>query len=287
MNSISVVIPSLGNFHLLKTINVLNSGTIIPDEILLCVPENTKIEFDLPKNSSLVYCSKRSQVAQRAIGFKKAQYDFVLQLDDDTHLDNTCLENLIYTIVNSQQNCAVAPVILNIENQESIYKNEKKKTIFNIFKNFLANGLDLYKPGTVTKVGTCFGPNVVSGLESHLEVDWLAGCCVLHKKSNLIYDDYFPFGGKGYNEDLIASFLYKKKSVVFYINKEALCYTAPYNSNEGSFYELLKDLRSKEYYMSLSGRLSVRFYIFSAFKIGFYVFVNSPKRLINKVFTES
>jgi len=287
MNAVSVVIPSLGKLNLLKTINILNSGTIVPDEILICIPNDTELEFEIPENSSLIYCSKRSQVAQRAKGLKNADSEFVLQLDDDTHLSKNCLEMLLETAMNCNSGCAVAPAILNEKTKKSIYENEGVKSPFNTFKNFLANGLDLYKPGTVTKVGTCFGPAFISDSKSLQEVDWLAGCCVLHKKTNLIYDDYFPFMGKAYNEDLIASFLYKTKSVVFYVNKEACCFTAPYDPNESSFIELLKDLRSKHYYMSLSGRLTIRFYVFSAFKLIFNGVVISPKRIINVVFKKN
>jgi len=284
MNTVSVVIPSLGKINLLKIINILNAGTIVPDEILICIPNGTELEFEIPSNSRLIYCSKRSQVAQRAKGFKYAQSEFVLQLDDDTHLSPNCLEILLETAIKCNRACAVAPAILNEKTKRSIYENDGVKSPFNTFKNFIANGMSLYKPGAITKVGTCFGPGF-GAADSIQEVEWLAGCCVLHHRSNLIYDDYFPFKGKAYNEDLIASYLYKLKSITFYVCNEALCYTAPYIPDETSFFELIKDLKVKRYYMILSDKLTPRFYIYVIFKCLYDVLVSAPKRLLNKVFS--
>ena len=140
MSKVTVVIPSLGNMNLLETINILNSGTFIPDEILICVPVNKKVEFGLPTNSKLIYCEKKSQVAQRAEGFRLAKSDFVLQLDDDTHLAETCLEKLVERLVKSKDNSAVAPIILNSETKESIYKYENLDTKFNTLRHFISRG---------------------------------------------------------------------------------------------------------------------------------------------------
>ena len=36
---LTVVIPTLGGDSLFKTIELINSGTIVPEEILVCIPK--------------------------------------------------------------------------------------------------------------------------------------------------------------------------------------------------------------------------------------------------------
>lgn len=280
---ISVVIPSLGKINLFTTINILNSGTLVPDEILICVPVGTRLPFDIPSNSKVIYCIKRSQVAQRAEGFKIAKSEFVLQLDDDTHLAPTCLEQLRDVAMKCQNNCAIAPTILNIKTKESIYKNEQLVTTFNTIKYFVANGHKLYVPGTITKVGSCFGPIFAADRDSNLEVEWLAGCCILHRRSNLNCDDFYPFTGKAYCEDLIASYYYKLKSIVFYSCNKAFCFTVPGDPQDGSLLELMKELRARHYFVVLSGRPIMLFYAYAVFRCGFEVLINMPKKLIRRI----
>ncbi|MFK5893441.1 MAG: glycosyltransferase [Pseudomonadota bacterium] len=282
MSKVTVVIASLGNVNLLETINVLNSGTLIPEEILICVPVNKEVEFEIPANSKLIYCEKRSQVAQRAEGFRLAKSDFVLQLDDDTHLAEACLEKLVERLIKSNNNSVVAPVILNSETKESIYKYDNLDTKFNKLRHFIANGRELYKPGTITKVGSCFGPKFSVESDSVIETEWVAGCCVLHRRENLVCDDYYPFTGKAYSEDLIASYLYKLKSVDFYICNNAFCFTPPAAAGESSFLELIKELRARHYYIILSNRHSIRFYIYAGFRCTFELIFNIPKRWLHR-----
>lgn len=282
MNQISVVIPSLGNIKVLKTFEFLNSGSLVPDEILLCVPTGTVLGFDLPPNCILVHCDKRSQVAQRAYGFSLAKCEYVLQLDDDTILEKNCLEFLLTTIKSLGNKAAVAPVILDIDTKESIYKSETGQSFFKFIYLYLINGEKQYRPGTVTLVGSSFGPSYSIGEKIKLNVEWLAGCCVLHRRENLNLNDYFVLKGKAYGEDLLATFFLKQKGIKFYIDCSAICLTPAAPKNSSSLKELIKDLRSKHYYLTLSGQLSLRFYIFYVLKIFKEIFYKLPSSLFNK-----
>lgn len=283
MGLVSVVIPTLGKINLLNTISILNSGSIVPSEIIICLPIETRLAFDIPGNVKILYSTKRSQVAQRALGLKEAKSEYVLQLDDDTHLATDCLEKLVSAIMDSQVKCAVSPSILNMETNESIYKNEYSNTLFSKIRYFIANGRKLYKPGTITGAGTCFGPKYTPGDESIVNVEWLAGCCILHKKENLIFDDYYPFEGKAYCEDLIASYLYKKNSISFFCVSGAKCFTVPNEQNSGTFPELIKEQKIRKYYLIMSGNSTTRYYIYAVFRYIYEVIVNYPKKILNKL----
>jgi hypothetical protein len=80
---VSAVIATLGGPSLRKTIEHLNRGTVVPQKILICIPEPEaqRLEtFPFP-NVMIIQTPCRGQVAQRAYGFRLAKGDFVLQLD--------------------------------------------------------------------------------------------------------------------------------------------------------------------------------------------------------------
>ncbi len=267
LDLISVVIPSLGGKNIVGTIEALNQGTLIPDEVLICVPENTVLDLSVFSNCRIIFCEKRSQVAQRAKGLSLAKNPFVLQLDDDTLLDERCLETLLESLKKLSENSAIAPAILDLATGESIYKNEVKNTWFRNFYLYLINGKNKYIPGTVTLVGSYFGPIYALGENKIIKVEALAGCCVLHRQTNLIFSDYYLFSGKAYGEDLVASYLYERKGIKFYVNCSAICFTPLAPLADFSMLELIKDLRSKAYYLVLTRKLGLNFFFYCIIKV--------------------
>ena len=85
LNSLSVVIPTLGAKSLLTVIKLLNDGNEIPSEILVCIPEKylNNIKLSNFSNVKIIKTPFTGQVSQRIEGFKNAKEKFVLQLDDD------------------------------------------------------------------------------------------------------------------------------------------------------------------------------------------------------------
>ena len=73
---VSVVIPTLGGNILNDTIDNLNTGTIKPDEILICIPEKFKNNLNIQNydNVEILTTSFMGQVPQRLYGFKKAKF---------------------------------------------------------------------------------------------------------------------------------------------------------------------------------------------------------------------
>jgi len=80
-----VVVATLGGESLLKTIECLNSSSVIPNKILICIPANYFYETkDLHFNNiEIIQTQSKGQVFQRSEGFKKAMCEFVMQIDDD------------------------------------------------------------------------------------------------------------------------------------------------------------------------------------------------------------
>ena len=269
--NISVVIPTLGDKHLIDTVYHLNKSSVIPKEILICIPKENEVtqKLKLQKNISVIETIKNGQVFQRYVGFIKTRYDYVLQLDDDEILDIKCIENLLKTFdeVNTEL-ISVAPIILDCETKSSVYPLPKD-TFLNSILYFVLNGSAGYIGGVVTKAGTGIGVNTDRSNSKKIKnVEWLPGGCILHKKNNLILDNYFPFKGKAYNEDLIHSYLLKKNGNKLYINSEAKAYILNENpmeniSNKHYFSNLKKDFKSRDFYLSLIGKnIKIRMYIY-------------------------
>ena len=202
---ISVVVPSLGG-DLSATLGSLNSGTLMPNEIIVCLPNKTHTVYNLTKytNVKIIYSSKYGQVYQRICGFKNAKHDLVLQLDDDVVVSPNCLKLLVHAISSTKEKTSVSPCLYNISDGNPLHQSIKKSLIMRVYY-WIINGVKGYQPGKVSLAGTNFGVNPCNIKEDFFSVDWQPGGCVLHNKANIILDSYYPYEGKAYSEDLIHS----------------------------------------------------------------------------------
>ena len=258
-SNISVVIASLGGKILIDTIKNLNNSSVCPDEIIVVIPKDFKDNIPAKSFPNLRYelVPFKGQVAQRAYGFKIAKYNFVLQLDDDIYLDPNCIENLLLGLINLGPNHSVGPSIFFKEDGLTIYPS--RKSFFNLFLIFNNN-----KMGTISKFGSPHGFDFDKTISDINSTEWLAGGCVLHYKNSLILNNFFPFTGKAYGEDLIHSVLLSNNGVSLCNVKSAICYIDK-PVLDSTNYNLRHDFRSRCYLNDLRGEsiLYVYFWFFS------------------------
>jgi glycosyltransferase involved in cell wall biosynthesis len=263
-SKLSVIIASIGGAVLERTISLLNMGSILPDEIIVVIPK--EFEANIPTKSfpNLRYeiVPFKGQVAQRAYGFKIAKYNFVMQMDDDIYLEPNCVENLMKGLTYLGPGHCVGPTILFKEDGLTIYPTRKGiSKLFLNFKSFLFSGsfFGLKRMGTISKTGSAYGYDYnITNTEIN-STEWLAGGCVLHYKSGLILDDFFPFVGKAYGEDLIHSVHLSKKGILLYYIKSAICYIdKPVLDSRN--YSLRDDFRSRVYLNKIRGENTIRVY---------------------------
>ena len=215
-SNLSVVIPSLGG-NLDLTLDALNSGSIVPDEIIICLPNGSHSvdNLELYSNVTIIYSYKYGQVYQRICGFNRAKNRYVLQLDDDVIVDNNCISNLLGYMHTQDDNVALSPYWKKIGSHEDFCPGKKSAPYMSLYY-WLLNSSDGYVPGGVSLAGTEFCVNkkdLPDGLK-HIDVEWQSGGCVLHAKKNLITKNYYPFSGKAYSEDLFHSYLLRRKGVI-------------------------------------------------------------------------
>lgn len=232
--NISVVIATLGGECLFKTIEQLNRGSVVPFEILICIPEADayKVKEHSFTNVKVISTPARGQVFQRAIGFREAKSDFVLQLDDDVIVNNECLYYLITSIESLDKKSAISPLFYDLKNDNTssplinryFFQNVvNPRTLTRKFLNALIHGKKSFEGGVVTSAGMNIQFDPTDKIKSFYQVEWLPGGCVLHRKENLIEFNFFPFSGKAFCEDLIHSAYLCKEGIKLYICRLAKC----------------------------------------------------------------
>jgi glycosyltransferase involved in cell wall biosynthesis len=214
-SDVSVVIATLGGDCLAGTIEKLNAGTVVPAEILICIPEIEAPRADkfAGGNVRVVRTPCRGQVAQRAWGFGQARHDFVLQLDDDIHVHSECIERL-RDCVSRFSDVAAGPRMHDLTTGEYtsfLVPAGHGNRFLERLMFWVINGKSGYEPGRIGRAGICMG--LPEEPAEWLDIDWLPGGCVLHRRANLVLANFYPFRGKAFAEDLFHSVELTRKGV--------------------------------------------------------------------------
>mgnify|MGYP001216374205 CR=1 FL=1 len=251
MGKLSCVIPTLGGKCLENTLDQLQKGSVSPDEVLVCLPEGQALEarIDACPTMRMIHTEKWGQVAQRAKGFQEASGEWILQLDDDVTLEKQCLETMLDCARSVKTPIALAPGFFDSHSSVPLH-SEDWRGFFRRANLFIMNGRRGFCPGALTLSGHGFGPNLDEQRLAIQPVEWLSGGCVLHHRRNLVTDDYFPFSGKAYCEDLIHSHYLRERGVDLGVCSRAKCYTER-GGNWTSFNDWLGEYRARKYYQRL------------------------------------
>ena len=274
---ISVVIATLGGDMLSDTISILNKGSIRPDEILICIPEKFKnaVPRDLPKNVRLVITGFMGQVSQRIAGFKEVKNSFVFQMDDDVHLDSRALEILKDGISELGEFSSISPALINRSTNQSVYKNSRISSLASMIYYFCISGSVKPMQGSILGCGIGLGYSPVKDDPTFMPTEWVPGGCVMHNSVNLIYEEFYPFQGKAFCEDLIHSYLLTKNGVKLFIAKNA---TASIIVDDPCIFDikhfllyLTQDFRARNYFLSLKKLPKFRMLIFYFLQVLIYL----------------
>jgi len=277
----TVVMATLGDDTLRRTIEQLNRGTICPAEILVCIPEKEahRAANLLFANVKVIVTARRGQVAQRAIGFQKAAHDVVMQLDDDIRVDEHCVARLLQTLQTHSPLVAVAPALREDGTEDM---TRMKNPLFLKMFNYLCNGRKGFRMGAVSRAGHNFGYDQSPIKEGVHDVEWFPGGCVMHFRKNLITENFYPFEGKAYGEDMLHCYHLAKKGIRLKVDLDAHCSlenvsTASYGIRE--FTKMISGYyRSQKYFVKLSSRSSLRMHLFfAAFVFNYFI-----KKIITK-----
>lgn len=190
------------------TIDSLMSGSKIPDEILICIPvdHSHKVAGLASTTTRIIATEVKGQVKQRAFGFTQVKGDLVLQLDDDILLEKEALYTLTQHILELGKGNVVGPIYYGQTTGRCIHELQRG-VVKNIFDSIVcAAPWDVKKMGVVTSLGINYGVDDQFCTDDLTQTDWLPGGCVLSYKEDLVTDDFFPFTGKAYCEDVFHSY---------------------------------------------------------------------------------
>lgn len=267
-DAVSVVIATLGGESLCVTIAALNRGSVPPTEILICIPaENAeKVAHLKAENIKILETNFRGQVPQRIWGFNQVSCDVVMQLDDDISVGEFCVERLLTTLRRLGSKVAVAPALLDRATGYSVYKKPLDNGVLSSFYYWMMNGAAGYAPGRIDKSGSAVGVNTsASGVALH-DVEWLAGGCVMHYRSNLVRKNFWPLPGKAYYEDVVHSCLLSEQGVRLVIDASAHCTLELFREasvTPKEFFRILyRDYLARRYFMCRFSRQSPRIYLY-------------------------
>ncbi|MFC4313377.1 glycosyltransferase [Steroidobacter flavus] len=259
---LSVVIATLGGDSLPNTLATLNSGSAIPAEILICIPEReagrvTALQRD---NVRVVVTPCRGQVAQRAFGFGQTGQPLVLQMDDDILIEPAHLRALIESLQRLGRGNVVAP----------IYRDLGTRCLHTYMRGWSGRVQDVYaavicgakwgmrRMGTVSPAGVSYGVDEKLCSEPAVQTEWLPGGCVLSFREDLVTEAFFPFPGKAYCEDLIHSILRRHRGLKLWVLPQLYCQTAAPPPQVLTWKEMRNDLRARRHVVQLAGGSQMR-----------------------------
>jgi hypothetical protein len=231
MYPLSVVIATLGGDILVGTIELLNQGKTVPAEILICIPEKeaSRVETLRQQNVRIIRTPCRGQVAQRAYGLRCVTQSQVLQLDDDIVLRPDDLRLLVQTLNHLGHGHALAPQYRHLSTGSYIteYQQGTLGWMQSLYA-FLICGAPwgIRRMGVITPAGIGYGVDQKYCGNELFETQWLSGGCVICHRDDLITEDYYPFTGKAYTEDLVHSVLWRKQGVRLWMLPSATCMTS-------------------------------------------------------------
>ena len=222
---LSVVIATLGGETLADTISYLNSGEKIPAEILVCIPEEDSscAESLSMKNVKIIKTPCRGQVAQRAYGLRACQ-PLVLQLDDDIVLRPDDLRLLVQKLGQLGHGHALAPLFRLLSTGQYVTKYHAGVSgwLHSLYASLICGApWGIKRMGVISPAGIAFAVDPRYCEPGLFETQWLPGGCVICHREDLVTEDYYPFAGKAFCEDLVHSVLWKKQGTRLWMHLDA------------------------------------------------------------------
>lgn len=278
---ISVVIATIGGDSLKKTIESINKGIIIPNEIIVVIPSSRAFKTDdlSIHNVRVVITPYSGQVKQRLEGFRQAKYDLVMQLDDDMLMDQHAIEYMTHSLNRIGPGNVVGPSFYDPKRLTSL--NKFDLGVIGFIKSISSFCLSsapwgAQRMGKVTSIGIAYSLDPELFKQGINYTEWLPGGCVMSFKQDLIIDDFFPYAGKAYSEDVIHSLLRNLKGIKHCVDTKAKAYTRvndlPFNWND-----FLAELKVRLYIVNLMGGSKLKLLFWSIFQLPARLYRQSSK----------
>jgi len=245
----SAVIATLGGPTLEQTLGCINSSSVLPQEILICIPsaEKNNVAHLEGGNIKILITKDRGQVAQRAEGFRHAQGALVLQIDDDVEFDSNTIKNMIQLLLQLGPGYVIGPIFCDDVHRKPIarFSTGLKGFIKNVYFTWVA-GLrwGLPRMGTYSARTCAISVDPEFAKTPLYPVQWLAGGFVIGFKEDLVLKNFYPLPGKAYCEDLLHAHCRSKQGVQHLVATNAMVSTKP-QGDEIALSELKREFKAR------------------------------------------
>jgi glycosyltransferase involved in cell wall biosynthesis len=185
-------------------------------------------EFIPHKNVRVIITPSRGQVAQRAFGLSQVREPFVMQMDDDIIIEPITIAKLLDTLEELGPGNVVAPLYRNLYNGNYVTSHRKgaSKLIINCYHSLVCGApWGRRRMGKISAAGIGYWVDRELLTIEPFETEWVPGGCALCAIEDLVAENYFPFNGKAFSEDLIHSIFWRKQGIRLWAVPLADCFT--------------------------------------------------------------
>jgi hypothetical protein len=225
-NQITVIIPTLGNRNINKLLTDLTNSVFIKEIIISQPRKVNKNFFFTNKKIKIFYSDLKNQVYQRVSPIKIINTKYLLYIDDDVLLNKNFLNNLYKDAVKCGSRFVLSPCYYD-DNQNKIhsldgnfYFNLKKIFLFFAFRVPLGKK----RMGFISKSASCYGVDPDYIKKEFYISQWFPGGCFLLPTRMMERNFYFNIRQKSIGEDLLLSYILKKKCSII-VSKKLSIYT--------------------------------------------------------------
>jgi len=232
--NVSIIIASLLNTPtILKTIESIINQTEPAQEVFIiapesCLKENNEIAVKIKDYFSITCIAVpfKGQVKQRIYGFQIASGNFVMQLDDDVVIPADAIAKFKILADKFQgQKVAIGPILYNRLSKKYVASSiDLKNRLRLLLIDSLIGGaaIGMKKFGKISPSLNPYSLPISQFKREVMPVEFLPGGCIFISKEALVIQNYFPFEGKAYCEDIIHSILLRRNKVTLLATKEVI-----------------------------------------------------------------
>mgnify|MGYP001997450229 CR=1 FL=1 len=214
---ISAVIASVGDRpSIIKTIDSLRNTIDRLLEIIIVLPPKIRIPDFLINEMTcssipilVIESPTRGQVQQRQHGVSRANAKYVIYCDDDIELTSRLPE--------IAPNFVIAPVFVDSRHRVMTRRLPFQDTVAAYFFAKLTGCY--WSEGRVSVFGfglpfSYRGKRHLLGSNVYIEREWLPGGCIVFPRDLFPKDNYYPFSGYAYGEDVALSLTLRSRGLV-------------------------------------------------------------------------
>jgi len=276
-NKIAIILTALKKNSVLdKTINAIYKQTVLPNQLIIVLATEEKINCLKKIKTKIIYSKIKNQVYQRRLGLKflNKDIDIILQLDDKIILEKNSLKYLLAEW--NQADKSIAGIGINPKN----YIRPKS----NLFHKLTLTNSNI--DGKVLPSGFTTGWNEI---KKNKRMSWLNGGMTSWKLKLVphIYNRKFPIVKWSVCEDLFFSYKIAKKYKLILCSKSK-AKIIPKKIKETifeSFYNGFIHAKILHSFVSQNKSLSILLFYYSVFSSSFFgILINFFLLNINKVF---